>query len=294
MEKILLDTDIGSDIDDSVALAYLLNHPDCDLLGITTVTGEPVERAKIASVLCWAAGRKDIPIYPGAAEPLIIPQKQKSPHQAVKLPNWPHQTEFPQNEAVNFMRRTIRENPGEVTLLGIGPMTNIALLFSLDPEIPTLLKQLVIMCGVFTYGMEAYTCLSEWNSRCDPHASAIIYRAPVKKIVSAGLDVTTQVIQNKEEILKAYTGKLLKTVLDFSGIYEGTRQSITYHDPLAAALIFEPSLCTYGVGHVEVELQSTKLEGLTELQKDPEGNNYVALDVDRGRFFRHFLEIANR
>jgi len=62
--KILLDTDIGSDIDDAVCLAYLLANPDCDLLGITTVTGDTVKRASMASVLCKIAGR-NIPIHPG-------------------------------------------------------------------------------------------------------------------------------------------------------------------------------------------------------------------------------------
>ena len=67
--KILLDTDIGSDIDDAVCLAYLLAQPDCELLGITTVTGEAVERAKMASALCKVAG-KDVPIYPGVEQPI--------------------------------------------------------------------------------------------------------------------------------------------------------------------------------------------------------------------------------
>ncbi len=73
--KILLDTDIGTDIDDAVCLAYLLANPDCDLLGITTVTGEPVKRAMLASALCRIAGKK-IPVYPGSADPLLIPQLQ--------------------------------------------------------------------------------------------------------------------------------------------------------------------------------------------------------------------------
>ena len=58
MTKVLLDTDIGTDVDDAVCLAYLLSHPDCELLGITTVTGEAVKRASLASVLCKAAGRE--------------------------------------------------------------------------------------------------------------------------------------------------------------------------------------------------------------------------------------------
>jgi purine nucleosidase len=83
--KVLLDTDIGSDIDDAVCLAYLLAHPECDLLGITTVSGQPVERAQLASALCKVAG-KDVPIYPGTADPLLIPQRQTRARQSAALP----------------------------------------------------------------------------------------------------------------------------------------------------------------------------------------------------------------
>ena len=147
--KVILDTDIGSDIDDAICLAYLLAQPRCELLGITTVTGEPNQRAQIASAICKAAGR-NVPIYPGVDTPLLISQKQPQAPQAAALEKWQHDTEFPQGEAIDFMRRTIRANPGEVTLLGIGPMTNIALLFACDPEIPKLLKSLTMMVGVYT------------------------------------------------------------------------------------------------------------------------------------------------
>ncbi len=92
--KILLDTDIGTDIDDAVCLAYLLAQPQCELAGITTVTGEVVKRAMMASALCKAAG-KNIPIYPGAEEPLLVPQKQTQAQQAVALSRWEHDKDFP-------------------------------------------------------------------------------------------------------------------------------------------------------------------------------------------------------
>src|SRR5512146_363614 len=100
--KILLDTDIGSDIDDAVCLAWLLANPDCELLGITTVTGEPVKRAMIASALCKIAG-KNIPIHPGSANPILIPQLQIKAKQAKALNSYPHRKEFPSGEAVEFL-----------------------------------------------------------------------------------------------------------------------------------------------------------------------------------------------
>lgn len=93
-KKVILDTDIGSDIDDAVALAYLLKHPQCHLMGITTVSGQPVERAKLASALCIAAGKPDIPIYPGTESPILAAQKQPEAIQAPALANWKHASSF--------------------------------------------------------------------------------------------------------------------------------------------------------------------------------------------------------
>ena len=290
-EKILVDTDIGNDIDDTVCLAYLLQQNQCELLGITTVSGEPVARAMLASALLKSAGREDIPVFPGAESPLLTPQKQPHPHQVKHLPNWPHEKKFPQGEAIEFMRRTIRANPHEVTLLGIGPMTNIALLFSVDEEIPLLLKQLVIMCGTFTYRYKGDVCLSEWNARCDPFATAMMYRAPVKKIISVGLDVTSKVVLNKEEILQTFNKGLLKTVLSFSGIEDNTRKEITFHDPLAAAVIFDKNICKFEKGRVEIEIQSSRMEGLTYWTADKDGNNEAAFDVDKEKFFSHYFSV---
>ncbi len=84
MTKILLDTDIGSDIDDAVCLAYLLAQPECELMGITTVSGEPEKRAAMASAQCRAAG-KEIPIFPGAPLTLLTGQRQAECPQAAAL-----------------------------------------------------------------------------------------------------------------------------------------------------------------------------------------------------------------
>ncbi len=288
-EKLLMDTDIGNDIDDTVCLAYLLCQKQCELLGITTVSGEPVVRAKLASALLKAAGRNDIPIYPGVEQPLLTPQKQPIAHQAKYLPKWPHETRFPEGQAIEFMRRTIRENPNEVTLLAVGPMTNIALLFAVDPEIPVLLKRLVIMCGAFTYRYKGEPCLSEWNARCDPYATAMVYNAPVKNITSVGLDVTTEVVLKKDEIIKRFNTDILKVVLDFSGILDNTRKEIVFHDPLAAAVIFKKEICDFRRGNVEIEIDSKRLEGLTYWKDDEKGKNDVAFGVNKEMYFDHFF-----
>lgn len=286
--KILLDTDIGSDIDDAVCLAYLLAQPDCDLLGITTVSGEPVRRAAMASALCRVAG-KDIPIFPGAADPLLVTQRQPHAPQADKLVHWSHDAHFPIGQAVEFLRTTIRAHPGEVTLLTIGPLTNIALLFSIDPEIPYLLKQLVMMCGVFTNRRAGVGPL-EWNAMLDPHATAIVYRAPVRVHRSIGLDVTTQVALPAAEVRQRFQHPLLRPVLDFAEVWFAHQDRIVFHDPLAAAAIFDAPVCSFAHGRIEVELQSALLSGHTAWTPDAAGPHEVALEVDADRFFDHYFK----
>jgi len=292
-EKILLDTDIGSDIDDAVCLAYLLAQPRCELLGITTVTGEPVKRAMMASAQCKIAG-KSVPIYPGAAEPLLIAQQQPRTPQASALTNWAHDTHFPQGEAVEFLRQTIRAHPGEITLLAIGPLTNIALLFHSDPEIPRLLKQLVLMCGVFTRRRTLrHPALSilEWNAKLDPHATAIVYRAPVTIHRSLGLDVTTRVMLPADEVRRRFQTKLLRPVQDFAEVWFEQRPAITFHDPLAAVSIFDDQICPFTRGTVEVEVKNEKRLGQTKWQADPTGRHEVALQVDADRFFERYFGV---
>jgi len=288
-EKILLDTDIGNDIDDAVCLAYLLNQPKCELLGITTVSGEAEKRAMMASVICKAAGKGDIPIFPGTEQPLLTPQKQATAYQAAELPKWEHQSDFPKNGHIEFMRETIRKHPGEVTLLAIGPMTNIALLFSVDPEIPLLLKQLVLMCGIFTFKTPLYTCLTEWNAACDPYATAITYKAPVKIIKSIGLDVTTHVTMAKTEFAEKAKSEAFKPVIDFMNV-KNPEGFITFHDPLAAAVIFDETICGFKKGTIDTELESSRSRGLLYFNEASDGKNEVAMQVDGDRFFKHFFE----
>lgn len=287
--KVILDTDIGSDIDDAVCLAYLLAQPQCDLLGVTTVSGEPIQRARLVSALCKAAG-KNVPIYPGIDNPILIEQKQPRVPQAAMLDRWPHDIHFPQGEAINFLRRTIRANPGEVTLLAIGPMTNIGLLFVVDPEIPALLKELVMMVGVFTNHLAGVGPL-EWNALCDPHAIARIYQTPVTVHRSIGLDVTCQVTMNSREVRQRFQTDLLRPVLDFAEVWFEERDVITFHDPLAAVTVFDDRVCTFRRGRVEVELTSPRLLGMTHWQLDAAGPHEIALEVDAARFFEQYFSV---
>jgi len=290
---VLLDTDIGSDIDDAVCLVYLLAQARCELLGITTVTGEPIRRAMLADAICRAAGRSDIPIHAGAANPLLIEQRQKIAPQAEVLSRWPHRRDFAANTAVEFLRETIRSRPGQITLLTIGPLTNIALLFALDPEIPGMLKRHVCMCGSWGIDMQGGRWL-EWNAIGDPHATAVVFRAGVSDCLALGLDVTCKCTMPAEECRRRFQGGPLDVVADMAEVWFRRQPRITFHDPLAAAIIFQPDLCTYRTGHVQIELASNRLAGLTWFEPNDQGTVRVADHVEPERFFEHYFSTLGR
>lgn len=286
MTKILLDTDIGTDVDDAVCLAYLLSHPECELLGVTTVTGEPVKRASLASVLCKAAG-KEIPIFPGADQPMQGEQRQPVAQQAAALPRWPHETQFPEGQAVDFLAQTIRAHPGEVTLLTIGPLTNIGLLFSKYPDVAPLLGGLVIMGGSF--GEEQRV---EWNIAGDPRASEIVYQTPVRPHRSIGLNVTQKVVLPAEQVRERFSAPLLKPVVDMAEIwFAGFYPSITFHDPLAAATIFDEYLCAFRDGTVTIENHDSQARTVWQ-PGIPGSPHQVAMTVEVDRYFQHFFNVV--
>lgn len=289
MEKILLDTDIGSDIDDAVCLAYLLMQPECELVGITTVMGDTTRRAMLASALCRAAG-KSVPIYPGARTAFYHHTTPLEVSQYRGLKNHPHDTVFPENRWLDFMRDTIRQNPHEITLLAIGPMTNVGMLFSYDPELPALLKRLVLMCGAFTDRF-SHIVECEWNARCDPYATAMVYRgnAPVHR--SVGLDVTFQVNMSREEVEARFTHPVLQPVLDFAGVWFQEAEVITFHDPLTAVSLFDPAVLTYARGNVHVDINNRDYMGLTRLTRNEAGPHEIAETVDVPRFFRSYFSV---
>ena len=292
---LVLDTDIGSDIDDAVALAYLLRQPRCELLGVTTVTGNVAQRAALCDVICREAGRDDVPIHAGAPEVLLFGPGQPQVPQYEAIAGRPHRTEFPPNTAVEFLRRTIRERPGQVTLLTIGPLTNIGLLFATDPEAAALLKQLVLMCGVFTGGGDHGPGDREWNAMVDPIATAMVFRARPPRLLSVGLEVTTRCRLPAEECRRRFraAGGPLAIVADMAEVWFRGGDAITFHDPLAAAVIFEPQLCTYAAGHVTVETQSERLAGLTSFcRQQSAAPHRIAVSVDPEAFIRHYFGVT--
>lgn len=284
---LLLDTDIGSDIDDAICLTYLLAEPRCELLGVTSVTGRPRERAMLADALCRAAGREDVPIFSGCDVPLLYEQKQPQAPQAEVLTRWAHRDDFAAYEAVGFLRRTIRSRPGEVTLLTIGPLTNVGLLFAVDPEVPAMLKRLVMMGGYYFPGDQG-----EWNTSGDPLASALVFGAQVPELTAYGLDVTLKCTLPPDECRRRFQGGPFEVVKEMAEVWFGHAEQITFHDPLAAACVFEPDLCTYRTGRVRMELERKDAYGVTLFEQETEGPHRVAAAVNAERFFKHYFEVT--
>lgn len=269
--RVLLDTDIGNDIDDAVCLDYLLRHPGCELLGVSTVTAAPLERAKLASALCRHAGRPDLPIVAGADRPIVGEPLQEPPLSQVG--DWPHESSF-DTDAMGFLSRTIRAHPHEVTLLAIGALTNVAQLLIADPGVAPLLKSLVLMGGSYFGGGP------EWNIRNDPAAAAVVFgTADLPHVRAVGLDVTNQVRMDGDEFRSRVSGPLL----DFAGPWLERTAQVCFHDPLAAATIFKP-VCGYRKGRISVSDEDT-LFG-----EDPAGPHEVAATVDQSAFFTELFE----
>lgn len=293
MTPVLFDTDIGNDIDDAVALAYLLSQPECELVGITTATGDTAKRAALCEVICRAAGREDIPIHAGLAGPLLHGREQGVAQYAA-IENLQHRRDYPTGfGALEFLRNSIRSRPGELTLLAVGPMTNIGTLFAADPELPGLLKKLVLMCGRFVTGGPG---AKEWNAFLDPIATALTYKHGAGKLLSVGLDVTLPCVMPATLVRERFAaaGGALAATLGMAEVWFNHSELLTFHDPLAAALLFAPDLCDYQTGTISTVIEPGPLEGMTRWQADTSGAHEIATTVDVEAFFRHYFTITSR
>jgi inosine-uridine nucleoside N-ribohydrolase len=147
-----------------------------------------------------------------------------------------------------------------------------------------------MMGGVFTNRLAGVGPL-EWNAMGDAHATAIVYNTPGQQHRSIGLDVTCQVNMQADEVNRRFTHPLLQPVKDFAQVWFQHMGWITFHDPLAAVTIFEPDVCEFERGQVEVELMSQRLAGLTYWKADANGPHEAAFQVDPDRFFQHYFSM---
>lgn len=294
---ILVDTDIGNNADDALALAYLLRRPECELVGITTVTGEPIERARLASALCRAMDRDDIPIAAGSDTPLVVPQQQAHVPQRAILDRWPHRRDFSPDAAGSLMTKAIRRRPGEVTLLTLGPLTNVARLYAADPSLVPMIKQHVLMGGLFFSPPPGYGPI-ERNVGGDPHAAKAVFEAGVP-LRCVSLDVTTRCAMTLDEARRRFASVPPGILSEMLEVFFAARDRLILHDPLAAAVVFEPSLCRFKPGRVSMECRRCDRLGATQVEWSPPSNtgdandrrshHKIAVEVEPLRFLDHYF-----
>ncbi|NRA36913.1 MAG: nucleoside hydrolase [Planctomycetes bacterium] len=182
--KIIIDTDIGDDIDDALALAFALGSPEFEILGVTTVFGNVVTRAKIARKLCRAWGREDIPIVVGAERPMGYwyhwgrdPVGDNS--QAPAVANEPDLPDHPRRYASQFIIDTVRKYPGEVTVVTLGALTNIGMALCTDPGLAEIIQEVVTLGGLQYLDRVDIAQVPGWNIPYDTIAGQCVARSNV-------------------------------------------------------------------------------------------------------------------
>jgi purine nucleosidase len=298
MEAVIVDTDIGDDIDDSYCLAYLLSQQECELVGVTTTRGDTSSRAAIADAMLRATGRGGVPVVAGARTTLGFEDVHDGGcPQARLLNSFAHQPAsfFPPDSAVEFITEAVRGRPGEITLLAIGQLTNVALVLASHPDVIAALKQLVVMSGVFVSGpLDAD--VFNWNARCDSIATWMAYRSPGLRITALG-----------EEISLRHTTPVaeeLRRLEDFGGPFQIVRgglpiwasryDEVSFHDPLAAASIFAPELYEFQRGRIDVHLVPTSTAPMTAWTPTDNGGHWIATAVDWAGFWQHYVQVTSR
>lgn len=296
MPTIILDTDIGTDVDDILALGLALCAPEIELAAVTVVYGDVDLRARMVAKALAAAQRADVPIGRGIAQPLLRRRAVYwAGHEGSGLLDG-SEAAPPTTHAVDLIRRIVRARPGEVTLVPIGPLTNIAAAVIMDEGIVPLVREVVLMGGVAGRGPGMGLPPAEHNIVCDPEAAAVVFGAGWP-ITMVGLDVTTRVNLRRDHLprLAAGDGPLGGILADQADRYISIRgRDFTHlHDPLAVATVIDPDLVTAAPMHVAVELHGEYTTGATVVRPPaPErpANARVCLAVDAERAIDLFLQ----
>ncbi|MGV8026973.1 MAG: nucleoside hydrolase [Anaerolineaceae bacterium] len=267
MKKVWIDTDPG--IDDTYAIAMLLADPQIEIIGVSTVFGNvTVEKTtRNAKLLLEAAGKIHLPLARGAAIPLYVPL-DTSPfvHGANGLGDMPLPEPYMQEStlcAPQAIIEAILNNPHEVTLLPIGPLTNIAMAVILEPKIIDLVKDVVIMGGA-VHCPGNITPAAEANFFHDPHAAQIVLSAGWK-VVLAGLDVCSRGLIPQQLLEKVGCGKSplasymkgsLPFFQNFLKLFE-MGDTVTLPDTLASAYLLNSDMFTIEKAHLFVETEGS-------------------------------------
>lgn len=278
---ILLDTDIGDDIDDALALALILNSPELELRGITTVFRNTPRRAVLTNYLLDVWNRKEIPVAAGCSNPLLQKYDPQLGKQFQILDD--DVLETPTEHALDLILREAKvndEKPPEklLTIVPIGPLTNIALAFARAPELAAYCC-IVLMGGMWNDRAKDFQ--AEWNIFWDPEAAAIVFNSGAE-ISMIGLDVTRQCVLRKEHIekIKASTSPQIKVLAQLVELWMNDNNGFPIlHDPLAVLTLFSDCV-KFEDKQIAVELCGEKRGQMKVLGGKPNARVAVAVDAE--------------
>ena len=278
-QLVILDTDIGDDIDDAFALALALKSPELKILGVTTTFGNTELRGRLVDRYLKAVGRSDIPVFAG-------PMTTDSPMTQAAYAMRAADRKF--GDGAEFILSEAREHPGQITLIGIGPHVTVQAAIEHDPVTFRKLKRVVIMGGSIErgYGTDAQGKPNppqpEWNIRCDP--------AGAKALLASGVPVFMMPLDSTQVPLEAemretifahgssLTDQLTLLYHQWMGGSAGHSTTPTLFDPVAVTYTFRPDLCPAKAMHIDVDDK-----GLTSAGPGTP-NAQVCLQSDEKRF----------
>jgi purine nucleosidase len=303
LTRIVLDTDLamgapGSDVDDGFALALAVADPGLRLELVTTVGGNTDVNTvtRLSTDLLGVLGRSDVPVVPGVAGP--IDPALRWPDRAPAASRGPY-------AAAEIVTRVMAE-PGELTIVAIGPLTNIALALLIEPRVATAVREIVVMGGVFLEQTNVAGMPGEYNFWCDPDAAQAVL-ASGARLRLVGLDVTRQVRLTRADAAGlAEGGEFGKLAAEHAEGWisyqervkpgeEREHGSCALHDPLAVAVVTRPELVTWRDAYVAVETAGRVTRGvaiadLLMWENPPEPNCRIATAVDADAFHTLFFE----
>lgn len=311
--KVILDVDTGTD--DAVAIMFAALHPELDLIGVTTVNGNvPLENTtdNTLRVLDWI-DRSDIPVFAGLARPIVRLDFPDIKHFERDSGDDPHGSALPIPEprsvrratgAVEFLVETLRAATEPITLVPVGPLSNIATALAIDPSLTDAVDEVVIMGG--GHAETNVTASAEFNIWADPEAANMVLAAGFDRLTLVPLDATHQALVTR------YTCTALEESGTPAGIaaarfisrridaYRGTvsDQSAPVHDVVCTAYLVRPEIITTRRVHVTVETTSPLTVGRTVMDtrvgSKQEPNADVAFGADAQVLAELLLEVFTR
>jgi inosine-uridine nucleoside N-ribohydrolase len=324
--KIIIDQDAaGPAGTDQQSILLLMQSPQAEVLGITVVTGDAWLKDEVAHTLRMLEliGRTDIPVVAGAEYPLVrrkdetelwekqygsvpwvgawTPRLYHPPDQLGEMPEGKPSTKPLDEDAAHFLVRMVRQYPHEITIYAGGPMTNIALAITIDPEFASLAKELIFMGGSLNPITDdpefVNTPRHEFNLWFDPEAAHIVLTAPWKKVVCTTVDISvkTRLTQELIDRVKAHNTPAARYV----GAYARVRGQYNYlWDELAAMAWLDPRLITAkSTRYLDVDLNHGASYGETLSWSEQDKPKIVGppveiqVDLDAQKFYKQFVDL---